>query len=950
MLVASVGGDGSARALVGRDRELEQLERSLAALAQDQGECLAVVGEPGIGKTRLLGELRRLAEDAGHLVLGGSAAEFERDVPFSVWIDALDAYLASQGLNEGAAWTAVLAGDALADERYKAHRAISTLLGRLSDDQALVLVLDDLHWSDSASIELIAALVRRWAPASVLLVLAFRPGQAPQRLSAAVAESAVTTLALEPLSETQAIELLGDVTPASAAAIYRHGGGNPFYLEQLARSEPANLDERGIDGLVPSAVAASLAGELAQLPATSRALLDAASVAGEPFESGVAAAVAGLSTADGLTALDDLLALDLVRPTRVPRRFIFRHPLVRHAVYEATPGGWRLGAHARAAQVLADHGAGPAERAYHVEQAGQPGDEDAVALLLEAGAATAARAPAAAVRWFRAGLRLLPAGDDTRQVDVRVALASAQRSLGELEACRDTLLDAIERVPADGVARRIELTAYCAAVEHWLGRHDDAHRRLLRAWDELPDHASAEAAAVQIELAIDGMYELDFAQTIAMGRGALEIARRSGDGALIAAAASALALGEASSGQSADAREHRDQAVAQIERLSDGELAPRLEALYYLGWAENYLERYDDAIAHAQRGIAIARATGEGRMLVPMMLVQGYPFEMQGRTVEAIATCESAVEIARLASHPHYLFWALFELGWARYFAGQLDAAASAAEESLKVGGRLTHGTMPSAGGGPGWILAVCRFESGDPASMLATVSDLGDENLDWAIPVEKCFNWESIALARLALGQRDAAGEAADRAERDAAALDLRLPTALAERTRAALLLADGDAAGAVQLAERSTAGATAAGARLQAAYSRGLLGQAHAAAGDRKAAIAQLREAERELDACGSQRPRDEVRRALRKLGARAEPRGPATAGDSGIGSLTKRELEIAGLVTDRMTNREIAAALFLSDKTVESHLRSLFMKLGVSSRTEVARTIERDRAAAS
>jgi DNA-binding NarL/FixJ family response regulator len=86
--------------------------------------------------------------------------------------------------------------------------------------------------------------------------------------------------------------------------------------------------------------------------------------------------------------------------------------------------------------------------------------------------------------------------------------------------------------------------------------------------------------------------------------------------------------------------------------------------------------------------------------------------------------------------------------------------------------------------------------------------------------------------------------------------------------------------------------------------------------------------------------------MRRELRRLGARAEPRGPAAAGDSGIDSLTKRELEIAGLVTDRLTNREIAGALFLSDKTIESHMRNIFLKLGVSSRVEVARVIERDR----
>jgi DNA-binding NarL/FixJ family response regulator len=116
---------------------------------------------------------------------------------------------------------------------------------------------------------------------------------------------------------------------------------------------------------------------------------------------------------------------------------------------------------------------------------------------------------------------------------------------------------------------------------------------------------------------------------------------------------------------------------------------------------------------------------------------------------------------------------------------------------------------------------------------------------------------------------------------------------------------------------------------------------------ADDRKAAIDVLRQAEQDFDRCGSQRARDEARRELRKLGARAEPRGPASADDSGLGALTKREHEIAGLVTDRMTNREIAATLFLSDKTIESHVRNIFMKLGVSSRVDVAKTVERERA---
>ena len=271
-------------------------------------------------------------------------------------------------------------------------------------------------------------------------------------------------LTLEPLSAAESAELLGDLDPRAAAAAYRHGGGNPFYLEQLARAAEDGTfaalagDGAGVDAAgVPAAVAASLAEELASLSTDERLLLEAAAVAGEPFEPDLAATIGELSTRDGLTALDALLTLDLLRPTAVPRRFVSRHPLVRRSVYESARGGWRLAAHARAAEALAARGAAAAERAHHAEQSAEQGDEQAIAVLLEAGAAAAPRAPAAAVRWFKAALRLLPDADRARQVDVRVALASALRSLGELERCRATLLEVVDLLPEDAVARRVEL-------------------------------------------------------------------------------------------------------------------------------------------------------------------------------------------------------------------------------------------------------------------------------------------------------------------------------------------------------------------------------------------------------------------------------------------------------------------------------------------------------------
>jgi ATP/maltotriose-dependent transcriptional regulator MalT len=250
------------------------------------------------------------------------------------------------------------------------------------------------------------------------------------------------------------------------------------------------------------------------------------------------------------------------------------------------------------------------------------------------------------------------------------------------------------------------------------------------------------------------------------------------------------------------------------------------------------------------------------------------------------------------------------------------------------------------AGGGPGWMLACARFELGEVERARKEMRALGSDWLEHKIAVERCFDWEIMGLAELTVGNGETAEEYARRAEQNAERLGLRIPAAVAGRARAAVLLDAGDAEGAARAACSSAELAYRIGARLQAAFSRAIEGKALAAAGERTRAVTALREAERVLDECGSLRVRDEMRRELRRLGARAEVRGPASGDDAGVGSLTKRELEIAELITDRLTNPQIAERLFLSKKTIETHIRNVFVKLGASSRVEVARIIERDR----
>ena len=351
----------TAETLVGRGAELAALDASLAA-ARREFAAIEVVGEPGIGKTRLLAELEARADAQGCLVLAGSASELDADLPFGLFVDALDEYLYGlephrlAALDDGTraelahVFPALAGAAAEREERYRLHRAVRALLEELASPKPLVVVLDDLHWADSGSLELLGSLLRRPPAAPVLLALAVRPRQVPERIAAALER--IERIELGAFSEAEARELVGD----AADDVFADSGGNPFYLEQLARAPrraaagPA-VAVAGVE--VPRAVAAALAGELAQLSGDARVVLAGAAVAGDPFEPELAAAAADVSEELAMAALDDLLRGDLVRPTDVPRRFRFRHPLVRGAVYEGAPGGWRLLAHERSAHALA---------------------------------------------------------------------------------------------------------------------------------------------------------------------------------------------------------------------------------------------------------------------------------------------------------------------------------------------------------------------------------------------------------------------------------------------------------------------------------------------------------------------------------------------------------------------------------------------------------------------
>ncbi len=956
--------------LIGRAAEVDSLNAALTALGSREPSALAVLGEPGIGKSRLLAELAELGDERGCIVLVGSASELEADLPFAVFVDALDEYVA--GLDPGRLETVeddvgaelaqvlpslsglARAGEpSLQDERYRAHRAVRELLERIAATKPLVLALDDAHWADPASVELIGALLRRPPSAAVLMVVAARPRQLPERLASALdnAEAAglLSSLELGVLKREEAVALLGqDLDSQIADRLYEESGGNPFYLEQLARSpEPAEglatADDLGLAELaVPQAVVRALGEEIARLSRPTRVVLQGAAVAGDPFEPELATAAAAVDEDAAISALDELLELELVRATRVPRRFRFRHPLVRRAVYDGAPAGWVLGAHERCAAELAGRGASATARAHHVAYAGRQGDMDAFAVLCEAAQAAATRAPASAARWLDAALRLLP--DDAppeQRVGLLLAHAQALSATGRLEESREALLESIALVPESAVEMRVMLTVGCAGTEHMLGRYRDARERITRALDELGDPQGREAVSLRVVLAFDGLFSGDLEAMRQAASSALDAARPLGDPRLTAMAAAVLTLACAWGGEIADAEIARKEATELIEAMTDEELAGSIDASAHLAAAEIYLDRYSESEAHAERALAVARATGQQFPTLVPTLASAY--FVHGRLADSAEVIEGAIEAARLANNVQDLAWRLHVRSSGALAAGNLETAQATAAEAVELTRTLDESFVSAY---PAFALASALEASGDPAGAVEILIErAGGDELGLIPGVWRVAALELLARCRLELGDPEGAARAAARAKASADLLGLPMAAAWSARAEAAMALGAGDASTAAERARTAAAAADEAGAVIEAALSRTLLGVALAQDGAEEEAAIALKRAAADLDACGAIRYRDAAEQELRKQGHRIHRQTRAgEPGATGIASLTGRELEVARLVVDRKTNAEIAAELFLSVKTVETHLRNLFRKLDVSSRVEVARAVER------
>lgn len=950
---------GDATPLVGRRDALRAFEDALDASSAGSFHFLVLVGEPGAGKTRLLGELAAAATRRALPTLWGRAAEFEQEMPFGAVVDALDdqVEVAWPGLagrldaeTSGLLATvlpsmraAASGQDATAASgpgsdltgRYRVYRGMRRLLEDLADPHGLVLILDDVHWADNASVELLDHLVRHPPHGGVLLAIAYRPAQASARLAALLGSAAGhgQEVPVGPLNLAEALELLGPgMSRSHCQALHNASGGNPFYLEALARmdQQPHLVTGSSGDGELPSAVQAALQLELTGLSRTSLLVAQAAAVAADEFEPTLAAMAAEMSEDEALAALNDVAARDIVRPASAGR-LRFRHPLVRRATYDSAAAGWRLGAHARIAAHLAEVGAPAALRAHHVERSAPFGDQAAIATLLEAARDAAAQAPATAAHWLEAALKIMPAetaGPD-RQLELLLELARLRAVSGQLVEGREAAREALRRLPLGDHAKRALAARFCALMERQLDQPQEARAVLLGELHRIPDPQSAAAVPLRTRLVAESLMRGD----IRAAQAVLDLIPEHAD-ALEPSVALAIAalrpLPAYARGKVADAARYIEAADQLVSAAPDDYLADWLDAIAWLCWTETMMGRYDSSLAHFDRAVAIARSTGQGYIISNLLAGQAQVQTMFGRLEEASAAAEEAAEVARLLGSGHQLVFALAQQCLVESWSGEDQVAVRLGEEAVRNG----RGNGEWSGAQAQYALGIALINARHPDvgrdAMALACGDVNRPLLDRRSLLSAC---EIMAGVEADCGNPGEAGRWADRAAKvawpgqEATAWLARAHALRASEPRAAAAAA-GEAA---QFFD-------GAGLLIESGRARLCAGIAWDAAGDGSQARAELATAAHTFAACGARSLYAATAREQRRLGVRV----PVAGRGAGAHGLTQRELDVVKLLFEGYTNKQIAKSLSIAIRTVETHVAHIFAKLGVTTRTGILKAI--------
>jgi DNA-binding CsgD family transcriptional regulator len=901
---------GRTPAIVGREAELEHVEAFVAAVPHGPA-ALLILGEPGIGKTTLWRHGVELCRRAGHAVLLTRPAEEE--MPLSL-VGLVDLF---EGVDVD---PAALTPDGEPSAR---GRAVLGSLRSLAERSPLVVAIDDVQWLDSVSAHALRFALRRLEGLPVGVLATTRPGGGPLDLLTTASfvppeRGDVVDIGPLGLEELRSV-LAGAVSAISRPAlrrIHEASGGNPLYAIELARGLVADgrTARPGVAVPLPESLQAAIARRLDDVPDELRPLLETVAALGT-------SSVAELRRALPGAEIEGRLALAAERGLLVVEEDLhvrYTHPLVASAVYGRMSPLERRELHAHLSELAPD----PDARARHLVLCTDEPDAE-VAALVEAAAERARERGASdlAAEFARHSVRLTPPGDVEAARRRAIAEIAHLAAAGEASRARDVIDRLVATLPP-GRARAEAL------VQRFYVESDDLRRAdslLVEILEDAADDVLLRGRVLDMLGWLRGGFQGDLRSGVECAREAAEIADAMEDAPLQILATGHLGHMEALAGRPDPERMAR--ALAFVDEAGRPQLGggPRAWAAKQLLWSG------DIAGARAAFEEALGDDVRAGNELErPYRLYDLALVDVAaGDLSSAAELARRGIEAARDAGNTDAEGWLLYPLALAEAWLGREDRARTAAE-GLDAWGRRR-------GGLPGIVrarsaLGVLHLARGDADSAARELEE-GARLLDeWGFGHPGALPIVPDAVEALARTGRPAQAERfLEVLERQAERLEADWAWAVLERSRGVLLLAGGDPDAAVAGLESAGATFDRLGHRPDAARAVLERGRAHLRAGRRSVAAGVLVDARERFAAMGA---------AL--WAARADEELERAAPGSTSGDLTPAEGRIVGLVVRGMKNREIAQALYISVATVEAHLTRVYRKLGVRSRSALARLV--------
>ena len=988
--------------LIGRRREVEALERQWQLVAAGQGQAVLIAGDAGIGKSRMLLEMAGRARRQGWRVLIGHCSPYDAHLPYAPLLDALRAYVHTLPAADVAALfkpqapellkllpeLAALLPDAVpspalapAAEKRRLFEAVYRFLAGLTAERPLLFGLEDMHWADDTSLELLHLLARRISGDAILLFATYRSDEPVARPGTPWARSIadlererlITEVRLQPLDPDDIRAMVAEVfaldTPVGAEfveAVYARTEGNPFFVEELLKAlvESGELvpagpawDRAPIDRLdLPRSVREAILRRLDGLDPLTLQVVDTAATVGRYFDFAVLQEVTGLSEDALLIAVKQLLNQQLIS---LERRFgwdhqgyLFRHALTRDAIYERLLPQEQRALHRRVAETLeqiyrqqgstAGH---LGELAHHYHSAGgwaqahgygvRAGDQ---ARALDANAEAAGHY----TRALDAAARLgdVPAADYAQLHHTRARVYTLLGQLAPAEAGYTEARRLARR--AGDSALELEILYDLSGLEAGHGNYGQAlalgEEMLALAGSDAADPRALARALSRVGNVLDNLARL--AGGMANHQRALALFTNLGDTWGIADSLDLIGMNNYLAGDAGAAHEYWARSLALFTELDDRERMASCQTS--LGMTVTQFDGIcvqaaspEECLACTERGLALSRRiewrAGEAYALA----LTAYAQIGAGQYGAAWRLATEALALARSIDHPEWQVLSLTALALTAFDLGDLAGAGARLEQALDMarpaGARQCELRLAA-------LLATVRAQQGDLPAAAALLDPMQPA-------IGRATNtWERQATYAMAL---------IEQARRHPArALDL-VDSLLAGQAPAHLLVLKAQLLGALgrpaegeALLAEAEAVATRRGPRglcwrislerRRAARARGDSASAQAAQTAAQAAAAALLAGidESHLRACFLRDPL-----AQQALGPAAPPSSKRPAGGGVPSPLTAREREIAALVSQGLSNKAIAEQLVLSDRTVEMHVSNALGKLGFSSRAQLA-----------